>query len=174
MRHRLIRTGIACALGGIISAGCETKAGSGALIGGAAGAGAGAIIGHQSGHTGAGAVIGGAAGAVGGALIGNEMDKKDDREAREREQQRQQVESSRSYDNSRSRYDSGASQITKADVINWTARGTRDDIIIDRIQRSGTVFQLTAQDERDLRDEGVSPEVILAMKDTQRTSSSAR
>jgi hypothetical protein len=64
-------------------AGCETKAGTGALIGGAAGAGLGAIIGKQShGHTAGGAVIGGAAGALGGALIGNELDKKDQQEER--------------------------------------------------------------------------------------------
>src|SRR5437879_10400666 len=63
-------------LGG--ATGCETKAGTGALVGGAAGAGIGAIIGHNShGRTGSGALIGGAAGALGGALIGNEMDKAD-------------------------------------------------------------------------------------------------
>src|SRR5436305_71966 len=63
--------------------GCETKAGTGALIGGAAGAGLGAIVGHNShGRTGSGALIGGAVGALGGALIGNEMDKQDKREAR--------------------------------------------------------------------------------------------
>ncbi len=60
------------------SIGCETKAGTGALVGGAAGAGLGAIIGNNShGRTGSGALIGGAVGAVGGGLIGNEMDKSD-------------------------------------------------------------------------------------------------
>src|SRR5438045_3504533 len=55
------------------SPGCATKAGTGALVGGAAGAGVGAIIGHNShGRTGSGALIGGAVGALGGALIGNE------------------------------------------------------------------------------------------------------
>jgi hypothetical protein len=56
-------------------AGCESNAGTGALIGTGAGAGLGAIIGHQSGNTGLGALIGGEAGAGGGYLIGNEMDK---------------------------------------------------------------------------------------------------
>jgi hypothetical protein len=56
--------------------GCETNAGTGALIGGASGAGIGAIIGHNShGRTGSGALIGGAIGALGGGLIGNEIDK---------------------------------------------------------------------------------------------------
>src|SRR5437868_2141753 len=68
------------------AAGCETKAGTGALVGGAAGAGLGAIIGKQShGRTAEGALIGGAVGAIGGGLIGNEMDKNDRREARERD-----------------------------------------------------------------------------------------
>jgi hypothetical protein len=63
--------------------GCESHAGNGALIGGAAGAGIGAIIGNNSkGRTGEGALIGAGVGALGGALVGNEMDKK---EARERD-----------------------------------------------------------------------------------------
>src|SRR6478672_8862031 len=71
----LIVTGAICLSA---ATGCETKAGTGALVGGAAGAGIGAIIGHNShGRTGSGALIGGAVGALGGALIGNEMDKAD-------------------------------------------------------------------------------------------------
>jgi len=70
----VVACGVLCA--GVV--GCETKAGTGALIGGAAGAGIGAIVGHNShGRTGSGALIGGAVGAIGGALIGNEMDKAD-------------------------------------------------------------------------------------------------
>ena len=58
--------------------GCESHAGTGALLGGAAGAGIGAIIGHNShGRTAEGALIGGAVGAIGGGLIGNEADKED-------------------------------------------------------------------------------------------------
>src|SRR3954465_13979581 len=65
------------------TAGCQTKAGSGALIGGAAGAGIGAIIGHNSHRrTASGAAIGGAAGAIGGALIGNEVGKQEERDRR--------------------------------------------------------------------------------------------
>lgn len=50
---------------------CSTSRGTGALIGGGAGAAAGGAIGG-----GTGAVIGGAAGTVGGAVIGNQRDKK--------------------------------------------------------------------------------------------------
>ena len=61
----------------LLSAGCATKAGTGALVGGAVGAGTGAIVGHQLGSTGAGAVIGGAVGAGTGAVVGNDMDRRD-------------------------------------------------------------------------------------------------
>src|SRR4051794_33511653 len=56
--------------------GCESHAGTGALLGGAIGAGTGAIIGHNShGRTAGGALIGGAVGAVAGGLIGDAQDR---------------------------------------------------------------------------------------------------
>ncbi len=61
----------------LLSAGCATKAGTGALVGGAVGAGTGAIVGHQLGSTGGGAAIGGLVGAGTGAVIGNGMDRRD-------------------------------------------------------------------------------------------------
>lgn len=140
--------------------GCETKAQTGALVGGAGGAAVGAGIGSFShARAGEGALIGGAVGAIGGYIVGNEMDKKD---ARDRD--RQADRSSRSV--REARYD--GKPLTKQNVINWTDRGVKDDLIIDRIQRSGTVFHLTAADENDLRDARVSEDVIRAMKDTAR------
>ncbi|HEY7118753.1 MAG TPA: glycine zipper domain-containing protein [Tepidisphaeraceae bacterium] len=65
------------------------------------------------------------------------------------------------------RYESRA-VLTKQDVIDWTRRGDRDDQIIDRIDHGGTIFRLSSRDENDLRDAGVSEEVIRAMKDTAR------
>src|SRR5881392_4114691 len=102
--------------------GCETKAGTGALIGGAAGAGIGAIVGHNShGRTGSGALIGGAIGAVGGALVGNEMDKKDKQEDRKHDREAEALR----------RSDSRAAAVTRGDVIEWTRRGDREEQIID-------------------------------------------
>jgi hypothetical protein len=147
-------------------AGCESKAGTGALVGGAAGAGIGAIIGHNShNRTGSGALIGGAVGALGGALVGNEMDKADQRkEQAERSRDRETY-----YDGgSRSSSYESSSRVSQQDVIAWTSRGMRDSEIIDRIDRSGTVFHLTAADENHLRDGGVSEDVIREMKDTAR------
>lgn len=56
----------------IFVAGCESKAGTGALIG----AGVGALAGQAIGHDTTGTLIGAGAGAAGGYIIGNEMDKK--------------------------------------------------------------------------------------------------
>jgi hypothetical protein len=180
---RAVVSGIAIAVLSAGIVGCETKAGTGALVGGAAGAGLGAIIGHNShGHTAGGAAIGGVAGALGGALIGNELDKKDRADAaRKRDDYRDRdynrtpgypTSYDRDYDrdpyaNHRSN-NASANTVTKADVIEWTRRGDRDDLIIDRIERSGTVFHLSSRDENQLRDAGVGEEVIRAMKDTTR------
>src|SRR6476659_2958445 len=56
-------------------AGCESGAGTGALIGGGTGAAVGGIIGANShARAGEGALIGGAIGAVTGAVIGDAAD----------------------------------------------------------------------------------------------------
>ncbi len=159
MCYKLFRGALICVMGaGIV--GCETKAGTGALIGGAGGAAAGGAIGSMSqARAGEGALIGAAVGAIGGALVGHAMDENDKQEA-----QRDRY-ADREYDRRRTQ---ATDAVTKSDVINWTARGTRDDVIIDRIERSGTVFRLTAADENDLRDRGVSESVIRAMRDTAR------
>jgi surface antigen len=146
--------------------GCSSNAGNGALIGGAGGGLIGAGIGSMShARAGEGALIGAAAGALGGALIGGEMDKqqREEREARER--------ADRQYTDRDYRTDvtySNGSGVTTGDVISWAQRGTRDEEIIDRINRTGTVFHLTAADENRLRDAGVSEMVIRAMEDTAR------
>ena len=54
---------------------CQTKQGTGALIGTGGGAVLGAIIGKIAGNTAVGAAIGGAVGAGTGAIIGHHMDK---------------------------------------------------------------------------------------------------
>ena len=157
--------GLALATGAAFSGGCESKAGTGAIVGGAGGAGLGAIIGHQSGHGGEGALIGGAVGAIGGGLVGHGMDESDKRKAAE--QQRYDSYQDREYasrggaSSSESRY-SGA-RVTKEEVVAWHKRGVDDAVIIDRIERSGTVFRLTESDEDYLVDQGLSDDVIDAM-----------
>lgn len=161
MRNKLCRTVVVCLLGAAVT-GCETKAGSGALIGGAGGALAGGAIGSMShARAGEGALIGGAIGAIGGALVGHSMDESDKKNDRDRVAERD-------YDRRHTPTASISPTVTKSDVIAWSQRGTRDDVIVDRIERSGSVFRLTAADENDLRDRGVSESVIRAMRDTSR------
>jgi len=146
-------------------AGCQSNAGNGALIGGAAGAGIGAIIGNNSHHrTADGALIGGAIGAVSGAIVGNEIDKQ---QARQREADEEVYRENTYYrDHPQGNY--APPPLTKEDVIAMSSRGTRSDVIIDRIDRSGSVFHLTPMDENQLRDAGVDEDVIRVMKDTAR------
>jgi len=90
------------------------------------------------------------------------MDKADKKKAQE-DQYRQQA-----YDDRGSSKSYAKSRVTKDDVIGWSSRGMRDSEVIDRVDRSGTIFHLTAADENQLRDAGVSEEVIREMKDTAR------
>lgn len=142
--------------------GCETKAQTGALVGGAGGAAIGGLIGstHKA-QAGTGALIGAGVGAIGGYIVGNELDKKDQREGltSAREDGRYSSESSAPI--------SRQPMISKKDVIRWTNEGVKDEIIIDRIERSGTRFDIRASDENELRDAGVSEEVVRAMKATR-------
>ena len=58
--------------------------------------------------------------------------------------------------------------ISPETVAAWAQAGARDDVIIDRIERSDAVIRLTAGDEMRLRRAGVSDDVICAMKETAR------
>ena len=149
-------------------AGCKTKAGTGAVVGGVGGAAVGGLIGsHSHARAGEGALIGGAIGALGGGLVGHSMDKKDKEQARkENEYQQQQTYQEPSTTSTRQRPYTTASpsSVTQTQVIEWSRSGVKEDLIIDRIQRSGQTFTVTAVDEKQMRDAGVTPSVIDAMK----------
>ncbi|HEX3356627.1 MAG TPA: glycine zipper domain-containing protein [Tepidisphaeraceae bacterium] len=139
---------------GVGMVGCANKTETGALVGAGGGAAVGGLIGSMShARAGEGALIGAGVGAIAGALVGHGMDEAD---KKQREQD---------YADYR---DVSYSQpaVSKHDVIKWASRGTRDDVIIDRIERSRTIFHLSRQDEQDLRDAGVSEMVIEEMKST--------
>jgi hypothetical protein len=56
--------------------------------------------------------------------------------------------------------------VTTDNVIDWTARGVGDGIIISRIHQTRSVFHLSAEQEGKLRDAGVSTAVVRAMDAT--------
>lgn len=129
-------------------AGCESKAGSGALGGAAVGAVAGGFIGG-----GEGALIGGAVGAVGGGLIGYALDQQD-REIMERR-------SPGTLDRIDNR-----EQLSINDIKQMSRNGLSDQTIMNQIDATGSVFYLTTRQIINLKRAGVSEEVIDYMIDT--------
>jgi len=142
-------------------AGCQNPDGSvnntgtGAIIGGALGALTGAAVGGR-GHGGQDALIGAAAGALAGGLIGNSADRE--------QEARLKAEAPQTYE----RVDQG-SQLTLADVKALAKAGIDEDVIINQIKSSRTVFHLTSTDIIDLRDSGVSDKVVNFMINTPTT-----
>src|SRR6185436_7234959 len=127
-------------------AGCSTKAGTGAIVGGVGGAAVGGLIGSKShARAGEGAAIGAAVGALGGALVGHGMDKSDEKKKQD------SYESEQRYrERTDSAYTTNSTRITNAIVMDWTRQGVKEDVIIDRIQRSGQTFYLSSSDEQNL------------------------
>jgi uncharacterized protein YcfJ len=138
----------------VFLAGCESLSPTenGALGGGALGAGTGALVGHALGNTGAGALIGAGVGALSGGLIGNSV---------ERSEQRTQAQIA--ADEARAQ---AQSQIGIADVIQMVHSHISDDVIINQIRASGTVFHLSAQDVVMLKQNGTSDAVVREMQAT--------
>ena len=168
--------------------GCSSLPGGskeqGAVIGGVGGALAGAALGGRTDRA-LGALIGGAVGAGGGYLIGAEKDKLDKkkqdeavaahRRAEQNPAKPADVEKARTADLN----DDGF--VTLDEVVAMERANLSDREMIDRLDRTGQVFELTEEQERFLEDRGVSHEVIVEMRrmnpdDTgyARTASSGR
>jgi len=149
----------------LMLAGCEypngdpNYTGSGALVGGGAGAVTGAAIGGEQ-HGGEGALIGAAVGAVAGGLIGHSMD--------QQQQQRLRQQAPQTY----ARVDQGQ-PLSVGDVKALAAAGLDDNVIISQIRNSRTIYHLSAADIIDLRNAGVSNPVIDFMINTPGTSGAA-
>ena len=54
--------------------------------------------------------------------------------------------------------------LTIGDVVKMSKAGVSDDVIIQTVQSSGSVFQLTAQDVEALKRSGVSDRVVAVMQ----------
>lgn len=141
---------IAVTLATVVLAGCESKAGTGALVGG----GGGALVGGLMGG-GTGALIGGAVGAVGGAVIGYTLDEHD------RAVMQQKSPSTLN------RIDKGE-QLSVQDVKNMSRNGLKDDTIINQMKATSSTYSLNADQIIDLKKSGVSQRVIDYMIQTGR------
>ena len=157
-RHILILTvaGMAVVLSGCVSPdGSADNTGTGALLGAGTGAFMGAMAGGPE-HGGGGALIGAAAGAIAGGLIGHLVDQ--DQERRLRDQSPQTYE----------RVDQGT-PLSLADVKALAKAGIADDVIINQIRNSRTIFHLSAADIIELRDAGVPDKVMNYLINTPTT-----
>jgi uncharacterized membrane protein YebE (DUF533 family) len=129
--------------------GCATKTQTGALTGAGVGALAGGLIGGNA----AGALIGGAVGAAGGALIGYALDQQD------RDNLQQQSPQTLN------RIDHGQ-ELSVNDIKAMSKAGIKDEVIISQIHSTHSIFHLSADQIIDLKDSGVSQNVIDAMIQT--------
>ncbi len=130
------------AIGLITFCGCESKAGTGAIVGGVVGAGTGALIGGAP-----GAAIGAGAGIVGGAVVGAALDSSD----------RNRIEQ-RSPDTMR-RYDRNQ-KLNLNDIKSLSQSGISNDKIIGMIQQTNSHYNLTTSQVIELKNAGVSQKVI--------------
>jgi hypothetical protein len=144
------------ALAGLL-AGCTSPngrpdyTGSGALIGGASGAAIGAVADRR--NPGAGALIGGAAGLITGGLIGHGMD--------------QQAEAQRAAQPPPPTVVMSQGQpLAIADIKAMAKAGVGDDIIINQINNTHSVYNPDANTIIDLKNSGVSDKVITYMMNT--------
>ena len=154
-------------LAGTFFTGCESLPGSkgqqGAVIGGATGAAAGAVIGGEE-HRATGAIIGGVLGAAGGYVIGANSDKiigknKDEAEsvgtrARTTPVTAEQARSARTADVNSDGY------VTLDEVVAMKEARLSDREMLDRLEATGQIFELSADSKQYLRDRGVSEYVI--------------
>lgn len=129
---------------------CESKTGTGAL----AGAGVGALAGGLIGGNATGALIGGAVGAAGGALIGAALDAQDRENLQQNSPQTLQRIDNRE-------------QLSIYDVEAMAKNGLSDDVIIEQIKNTKSVFYLTSDQIIELKQAGVSEKVIQYMMKTE-------
>lgn len=122
---------------------CQSKAGTGALVGAGVGVTAGALISHSAG----GALIGGAIGAAAGGLVGYALDEQDRKTLQE------------NSPHTLNRIDKGE-QLSVRDVKEMSKNGLNDNVIINQIKSTRSVFHLTSREIIDLKNSGVSQRVI--------------
>jgi hypothetical protein len=153
--------------------GCENLPGNekeqATVIGGATGAAVGAAI---SDNRLLGGLIGGLVGAGGGYLVGANWDKikGDDKESAQRAVEKAQNEPATAQEarNANTADINNDGFVTIDEVVALDKAGFSDDEVIDKLERTGQVFDLTQANEQQLQDQGVSRRVILAMRDMNR------
>lgn len=173
-RHTMTKWVITASLAAMPLAACEELPGEeeeqGAVIGGAAGAAAGAAIYEENRLL--GALIGGLLGAGGGYLIGSNMDHLQDEDqeaAREavEEAQRDPATADDVHDAATADLNEDGF-VTLDEVVAMESAGLTDQDMLDRLEATNQVFELTPEQEQYLIDRGVSRYVVNRMENLNR------
>jgi hypothetical protein len=122
---------------------------SGAVVGSGLGALTGAVIGSNSGHAPGGALIGAAVGALAGGTVGHAEDHREARDAAFMQAAYEQQ---------------ARGALTNFDLVRMAQSGMGDDVIISSIQTRGGRFDLGTEALINLKANGVSDRVIVAMQ----------
>lgn len=163
--------GLSCAI--FFGPGCESLPGTeeqqGAVIGGATGAVVGASV---TDNRLLGGLIGGALGAGGGYLIGANWDKitGNDKESAQSAMTKAQNDPATAQE-ARSANTADINNdgfVTLDEVVALQRAGYSDAEMIDKLEATGQVFELTSANEQQLRDHGVSGRVISEMRNMNR------
>lgn len=152
---------------------CESLPGSneqqGAVIGGVAGGAAGAAI--ASDNRVLGALIGALVGAGGGYLIGANVDRIRDTDEDDRQAAQEAVDKARTDPATAQDVRDAATAdlnsdgfVTMDEVTAMSQAGLGDREILDRLEATNQVFELTDEQERTLVRGGVSPNVVEQMQ----------
>jgi hypothetical protein len=160
-------------LGGTL--GCEQLPGTpkeqGTAIGGVGGAVTGAALGGEH-HRLLGALIGGAAGAGGGYLIGANSERiahKDAAAAQEAMQRAQTAPATAEQARTAPTADlNGDGFVTMDEVVAMRQAGLPDQTIVERLRATGKVFELNPDQQRYLRERGISDRVISEITEVNR------
>jgi hypothetical protein len=127
----------------VLLTGCATNTETGAAVGAGVGGVGGALIGAAARAPVVGALVGAGTGALVGGAIGHDQDKKEAQAAAAAVQAR---------------------ALGLTDVAQMAQQGVPDDIIINQIRVSPTVFHMSATDITWLRENRVSDTVIREMQ----------
>ncbi len=150
--------------------GCQNAPGNraqqGAVIGGAAGAATGAAVSKS--NRGLGAIIGGVLGAAGGYVIAGRTNPNNpnDRERAVAASQKSQASPATAADarNATTADVNGDGFVTLDEVVALKQAGFNDQQILQKLQATGQVFQLTSEQEQYLSDRGVSRSIVDQMR----------
>ena len=126
-------------------------------LGGAIGAGTGLAIGAATGNPKTGAMVGGLVGAGIGGIAGSEKD----REVQEKRdlQQAQAVATTQAQVQQQ--------RMGLTDVVHMSQQGHDEQVIINQIRSTGSVFQLSGSDLDFLKTNGVPSRVIVEMQNAK-------